>query len=108
MYHNHILRIAEAIMQTQKTKEDECDNDTIVAILGRFTSVQSTPNATCSQGLIVGYHLSEDYCNKIVSDQILQSIRLAVDFKMQMYCAKENVVDLPSPSIVIAGFSDSF
>lgn len=104
MYLNHSLRIAEAIMHKQKTKQDGYDNDTI----GSFTSVRSTPTATRSEGLIAAYHLSKDYCNKTVSEQILQSIRLAVDFQLQMQFTKENVVDLPNPSIALGGFRDSF
>lgn len=102
IYLNHSFFIAEAIMRKQIV--DSKQNEKY--LIGSYRtdsgrSMGSTPVACRSEGLGATYRLAKDYGYNEIADKIIESIKLGVQYQLQMQFRPETVMYFKRPNLVL-------
>jgi hypothetical protein len=106
LYFDHSMNISEGIMLLQRDGVNR--KSEYPEWLGSYyTPPSSASTATRSEGLIAAYHLSFDFGEKNMTERILRSIKLGVDFQLKTQITTENNVGLHDLSRALGGFHES-
>lgn len=101
MYYDHALKIAEAILSSQR-KDSARDG------AGSFdASARSTPMATRMEGLCAVYQLVRDFGPKRELDLLFNGISLGIKFQLKTQVTKEMAGNRKWPVRAVGGFLES-
>jgi hypothetical protein len=102
LYYNHSMRLANVIINSQRTETELRD------WVGSFYNPpRSTPTATRMEGLHAAYQLAHDYGNKEMRQKIKDALEKGIKFQLQTQFRPETAMYLENPQRSLGGFKRS-